>query len=453
MIKLTIQQQFFTLSLVPAGLIVVVLGGIYSYQESEHLDHQLSLRGETLARHIASASSYGLAAKDIAILQPITQSAANEQDVVSVTLTNTDGSILLRSPGKKRSHSKALSDESVFFMKPIYIPVSHFPSEDITPIGWSIVEFSRAGVSAQKFTVIAFTTSTSAVLFFACYLLVSYFNRKVTYPISTISDAAKMISNGNLELTFDSGAHGELLALEQSIKNMAASLKRSRDELKKEVDQATTDLLSSIHMVEHQNKELAVARQQALLASKVKSEFLANMSHEIRTPMNGIIGFIKLLKKSSPSPEQLDLIQTIEKSSDNLLTIINDILDISKIEAGKVRLQNNHYNLRNCVEDVLSLLMPSVYDKNLDLTCMIYNDVPLAIKGDETKVRQILTNLLGNAIKFTKRGDIVVRVMLDDSYDDKAVIKISVRFWNRDCGQRPISIVFHIRASGLLFHT
>jgi two-component system sensor histidine kinase BarA len=162
------------------------------------------------------------------------------------------------------------------------------------------------------------------------------------------------------------------------------------------------------------------------MANRVKSEFLANMSHEIRTPMNGILGFVRLLRKTNPSSQQREHIETIEKSANNLLAIINDILDISKIESGKIRVQNETYNLRDCVEDVLSLLAPAAYEKQLNLVCMIYSDVPLNLYGDVAKVRQILTNLVSNAIKFTDRGNVVVRTMLDNEYESKTKIKISV---------------------------
>ena len=207
---------------------------------------------------------------------------------------------------------------------------------------------------------------------------------------------------------------------------MAESLRQSREQLQEKVDQATSDLLSSIQVVERQNKELSEARQEALLASRVKSEFLANMSHEIRTPMNGIIGFTKLLQKTNPTNEQSDYIKTIEKSANNLLSIINDILDISKIEAGKVTLKGEQYNLRTCVEEVTALLAPLAYEKNLNLVSMIYNDVPLQLHGDASKLRQIFTNLVSNAIKFTEVGDVVVRIMLEDETNDDVTLKVMV---------------------------
>jgi two-component system sensor histidine kinase BarA len=258
------------------------------------------------------------------------------------------------------------------------------------------------------------------------FILIYRISKTITSPIMKITRAANQIEQGNFDVQLNTGTSSELINLEKSIKNMAVSLKKSRQELQEEIDHATTNLISSIQSVEKKNKDLFAARQQAVVANRVKSEFLANMSHEIRTPMNGILGFIRLLRKTNPTSQQLEHIDTIEKSANNLLTIINDILDISKIESGKIRVQNEFYNLRDCVEEVLSLLAPTAYEKQLDLVCMIYSDVPLDLYGDAAKVRQILTNLVSNAIKFTDRGNVVVRTMLENEYESKTKIKISV---------------------------
>src|SRR5690606_30778025 len=127
---------------------------------------------------------------------------------------------------------------------------------------------------------------------------------------------------------------------------------------------------------EIQNIELEIARKEAEAASAVKSEFLASMSHELRTPLNGIIGFINLMQKTSLNAQQKDYLLTIQKSATNLLSIINDILDFSKIEAGKLRLDVEPMDVRECIEDAVTLLAPSAHDKSLEIIPFIYQDVP-----------------------------------------------------------------------------
>lgn len=440
--RLGIRSRVLLLALLPAGLMALVLGIYFTWLQQNELRTQLLQRGKMIAEQLAPLAAPALAQEASAQLERIAAEALEQTDVRAVAFLAPDrsrlahaGPSMLNQPPSGGTGTQLLQrtgNDATRYLMPVFghhrdLATEAVPNESERLLGWVEIELSHDGTLLRGYR----NLFTSLLLIFACLsltvLLALRMSRAINGPIGRIKHAVTQLKEGNLEERLPPMGSVELDELAAGINRMAETLHNAHEELQHSIDQATEDVRQNLETIEIQNIELDMARKEALEASRIKSEFLANMSHEIRTPLNGILGFTHLLQKSELTPRQLDYLGTIEKSADNLLGIINEILDFSKIEAGKLVLDSIPFNLRDLIQDTLTILAPAAHAKQLELVSLVYRDTPLSLVGDPLRLKQILTNLVSNAIKFTREGTIVVRAMVEDEHEDTAQLRISVQ--------------------------
>jgi two-component system sensor histidine kinase BarA len=430
-----IRSRVLFVAILPAAAIAMVLAAYFIRTQINELEQALSERGQALAHQLAPAAEYGVVMANRDILRSLANAALQEPDVVSVTVTSASGIQLIQviEPGHRHStHSGTVYRAPILQSELAVNDFNDAPSArrlaaQPATLGWVNVELSHAQTSAQQERVLINSLLITGLGLIIAALLALRMSRDVIDPIYRLNDAVKELSDGNLDTRIDADSGGELGALEQGVNSMASSLQDMHELMQSKVNAATGELRRTLDNMERQNEELEQARQRALEASRTKSEFMANMSHEIRTPMHGVIGFTNLLARSPLNADQREYVDAIHQSAANLMTVINDILDFTRIASGDLVLDEAEFDLRHVIDDSAAILAASAYDKGLELVVMLYSDVPRFLCGDPARLRQCITNLMGNAIKFTQRGSVIVRVMLEDEDSQIALIKVSVQ--------------------------
>ncbi len=464
MTKYSLRARMMILILAPTLLIGLLLSTFFVVHRYNELQEQLVDAGASIIEPLAVASEYGMTFRSReSVRQLVSLLHRRHSDIVrSITVFDAQNNLFVTSNYHHNFTQLQLPKgvpiptdlmltrrgDSLILRTPI-LAESQYPDQTAgsdpqqdNRLGYVAIELDLQSVRLQQYKEV-FVSTLLLLLCMCIAILFAYrLMRDVTGPIRNMVNTVDRIRRGQLDSRVEGFMLGELHMLKNGINSMAMSLTAYHEEMQQNIDQATSDLRETLEQMEIQNVELDLAKKRAQEAARIKSEFLANMSHELRTPLNGVIGFTRQMLKTEMSVTQTDYLQTIERSANNLLTIINDVLDFSKLEAGKLVLEHIPFSLRETLDEVIVLLAPSAHEKGLELTLDVHNDVPEQVIGDSLRLQQIITNLLGNAIKFTETGNIDIRVELRGQQERQMELEVQIHDTGIGISERQQSQLF-----------
>ncbi|GEN22495.1 histidine kinase [Halomonas cupida] len=405
-------------------LLLTLMASLSLYHENSLRQSAMQARINDAVDLLAPQLGEALAMNDAAALQKAANQLMDSPSIRALRLQRGNQSVL--EFGRLRGEALAVSPSGERRLMQHYrqwvvvVPLAQ------TQDAWLILDVDASLLLLANYSDLARAALILLVCGLLLFLVAFSLSRRITQPLDDMSHLLDQLSLGRQPPHMPVDKPAELAELAARINALADHMAEAREDLNHQIESATRELQESMETIEVQNIELDISHRQAVEANRVKSEFLANMSHEIRTPLNGIVGFCRLLGRSPLDQRQQEWLDQVQRACNNLLSLVNDVLDFSKLEAGRLVLEHVPVDIQTLVDEVLGLQAPLAHQKDLQLLSLVYDDVPPQLTGDPLRIRQVLTNLVNNAIKFTDHGEVIVRVMVEESHNDCVTLRLSV---------------------------
>jgi len=439
-----IKYQLRITTLIPAFLVALLFAIFYNGQFGKDLKQHISHLGEAYIRQLLPAAQFALLRNDNRTLQGLINASTINPEVKALAFYNASGQLIAYRGGKYSLYkpfnppkftgdyieSKQINPFTINFIAPITVPEFNlysntlfknipspvaFQTNDI--LGWLSIDINTQSMLMKRYQMLIVTIFITLFGLLLGLTIHYFLSKRIYVPISRLRYSMKQILRNEFETEIRTTSEGELGVIERGCAHLQQQYLNTIKDLNQHIEVATEDLQQSLELLEEKNIELSLEKKKTEEKSRQKSEFIANMSHEIRTPMNGVIGFTNVLLESKLDPLQLDYVKTIKSSAQDLLGIINDILDFSKIDSGKLHLDCIPVDIRACVDEVLALANPAAHKKGIELIPITDLLTPKTILGDPVRIKQIISNLVTNAVKFTYQGYVLIRTKIEQETD------------------------------------
>jgi len=445
------------LALIPALGTAVFLTAYYTSRIINDLDDALVGRGNTITKNLTSTLQSTANPIELRVIKNLVDQTLRETDVIGVEIRDARGDMMYRNERPDVMYSRPNSilqqlsnlifnTRTLSFSRKLIPKAVHEHGDASTPgiidkisndaetrIGSIRVVLSTQSSRYRELVVAVKGIGIVLVILGVFSLFAFHVGRSMSKPIEAMLKTMGSIQNGNLDSSIEVTAGGEFGVLQQGINLMVEKIRVSHEHLVRSVKLATVELRRKIDEINRKNREMEIARSRAEEANIAKSRFLANMSHELRTPMNAIIGFTDLLCEYRVDDVHDDYTSTIRRSAADLLILINEILDYSKIESGELKIEKTEFNFYRLIDGIVALLSNTAYEKDLEFFTYIDPDIPVDLVTDPLRLKQSVINLLSNAIKFTDRGYVALEIhrrncdgTRDESYLEFRVIDTGI---------------------------